>query len=160
MTGHETISIGEWHLIKGTGKLRTCGLGSCVGVVLFDKKKKLAGMVHIMLPDSKKARKGKLNPWRYADTALELLHNQLLEAGAIEIGAKLAGGAQMFKYAVQQEFMQIGERNILAVLQVLEALHIPVVATDTGGTNGRTIEFDVVTSELVVRTVNKRQTII
>ena len=34
-------------------KLVTLGLGSCVGLVVFDTYAKIAGMAHIMLPDSR-----------------------------------------------------------------------------------------------------------
>jgi len=32
--------------------LQTCGLGSCVGICLWDPVKKISGMAHIMLPSS------------------------------------------------------------------------------------------------------------
>lgn len=157
MIATETISIGEWKIIQSSGSLRTCGLGSCVGVVLYDPIQKIAGMVHIMLPDSSKARKGKVNPYRYADTAIVFLSNQLKEKGAILLKAKLAGGAQMFRYAVKQEFMQIGERNIEAVKEALTQLGIPIIAECVGGSSGRTIEFYLDTNHLIVRTVHQKE---
>ncbi|GAF12902.1 chemotaxis protein CheD [Bacillus sp. JCM 19046] len=160
MSATATISIGEWKLIQSTGQLRTCGLGSCVGVVLYDPLQKIAGMVHIMLPDSSKARKGKVNPYRYADTALISLSNQLKAKGAGLLKAKVAGGAQMFRYAVKQEFMQIGERNVEAVKLVLKQLGIPIISECVGGSSGRTIEFQLETNDLIIRTVHQNEIII
>ncbi|MBG9784331.1 chemotaxis protein CheD [Shouchella lehensis] len=151
----ETISIGEWKVLSHTGTLRTCGLGSCVCVVLYDDTHMHAGMVHIMLPDSKQARKTAFNPWRYADTALTLLHRELVNQGAGNLQAKIAGGAQMFRHAMRQEYMQIGRRNVEAVTQWLENAYIPVVAKDVGGACGRTVEFTLPTFVLHVRTASK-----
>ncbi|GIN11205.1 chemotaxis protein CheD [Shouchella clausii] len=159
MTKGETISIGEWKIVKGEGVLRTCGLGSCIGIVLYDQERFIAGMVHVMLPDSTKARKG-ANPWRYADTAIASLQAELKKQGARNLCAKMAGGAQMFKHAVKREFMQIGERNAAAARETFARLGITLVAEDTGGTKGRTIQYDVKTGELAVRTVHHGQMIL
>jgi len=151
----ETISIGEWKILTGTGTLRTCGLGSCISVVLYDRAHGIAGMVHIMLPDASQARKGPFNPWRYADTALNLLQEKLLKVGATNLQAKMVGGAQMFRYAMREEFMQIGKRNIEATTTWLEQAHIPILAREVGGTVGRTVEFDLSSCTMRVRTANK-----
>ncbi|SNX73713.1 chemotaxis protein CheD [Bacillus oleivorans] len=137
--------------------LRTTGLGSCVGVVLFDEGLKIAGMAHVMLPDSSLARAGTNHSAKFADTAIPNLFALLLEKGArkLYIKAKLAGGAQMFHYSGANELMRIGARNIEAVKNQLKLLHLPVVAEDTGGTNGRTIDFVIETGVLLVKTVNK-----
>jgi len=68
--------------------------------------------------------------------------------------AKIAGGAQMFNFG-SSDTIRIGPRNIEAVKKELKRLAIPIVAEDTGGSSGRTIEFNPLTSKLSIRTVNK-----
>ena len=46
------VGIADMNIVKEPKTIRTSGLGSCVGVVLYDEKKKIAGMLHVMLPDS------------------------------------------------------------------------------------------------------------
>ena len=151
------VGIADMKLGQAPQILRTTGLGSCVGVVLFDEGLKIAGMAHVMLPDSSLARAGTNHIAKYADTAVPSLFARLLEKGArkLSIKAKLAGGAQMFQFAGAHDLMRIGARNIEAVKNQLNSLHLPIVAEDTGGTNGRTIDFVIETGILLVKTVNK-----
>ncbi|MDI3537987.1 MAG: chemotaxis protein CheD [Bacillota bacterium] len=133
--------------------LVTIGLGSCVGVALYDDQTKVGGLAHIMLPEANGL--AVTNPAKFADTALPLLVKKMEELGANprRLTAKIAGGAQMFRLAQPTEMMRIGERNTEAVLNWLRAAGIRVVAQDTGGSWGRTIELDTSTGELRVKTI-------
>lgn len=137
--------------------IRTSGLGSCVGIILYDDRAKISGMAHIMLPDSSFARSGQMNRAKYADTAIHDLIHLLIKAGTSKyrLKAKIAGGAQMFKFSLNSEAMRIGPRNVKAVKKILNELNIPLVYEDVGGSSGRTIEFNPATSLLEIRTVNK-----
>jgi len=137
--------------------IRTSGLGSCVGVIIYDEKAEVSGMAHVMLPDSSFARSGVLNRAKYADTAIEDLIKKIdiLGASKYRLKAKIAGGAQMFKFTSNSEAMRIGPRNVEAVKKTLKELKIPIVHEDVGGSSGRTIEFDPATAILEIRTVNK-----
>jgi chemotaxis protein CheD len=151
------VGIADMNTVKSPTLIRTSGLGSCVGVVLFEKYLGIAGMAHVMLPDSTLSRASQLNVAKYADTALKELVNQLVKQGAsgTKIKAKIAGGAQMFQFSSGSNVMRIGPRNIEAVKRELTELNIPLLAEDCGGNNGRTIEFNPVTGMLTIRTVNK-----
>lgn len=151
------VGIADMSIARAPDTLRTSGLGSCVGVVLYDLSQKQAGMAHIMLPDSSLARQKSLNRAKYADTAIPALIEMLEKAGSPywKLKAKLAGGAQMFKAYGAGQLMRIGPRNVEAVKRHLHALEIPIVAADVGGNSGRTIQFNPETGELVIRTVNK-----
>lgn len=150
------VGISDLNIIKGSGIIRTSGLGSCVGLVIYDLGKNVAGLAHIMLPDSKYSRQHHTNDFKYADTAIPILIQKLLDAGARKLcmQAKLAGGAQMFQFS-DSDVMRIGPRNVDAVKEILQELNIPVVACDVGGNRGRTIEFNPETGQLKIRTVNK-----
>ncbi len=121
--------------------IRTSGLGSCVGIVIYDNATLVSGLAHIMLPDSNQCRRQPLNEAKYADTAIDKLIDEMKQQGArsFALKAKIAGGAQMFSFA--SEMMRIGPRNVEAVKGRLNELQIPIVAADVGGKNGRTIEF-------------------
>ncbi|MCQ6557895.1 chemotaxis protein CheD [Paenibacillus mendelii] len=135
--------------------LKTTGLGSCVGLTLFDERSKVAGMAHVMLPSSSIARETSINLAKYADTAIPDLIERMKKAGAVtdRLIAKLAGGAQMFAFATQSEAMRIGPRNVEACKKELTRYSIPILSEDTGGNYGRTIEFSSLSGLLVIRSV-------
>ncbi|MBI6546566.1 MAG: chemotaxis protein CheD [Cyanobacteria bacterium NC_groundwater_1444_Ag_S-0.65um_54_12] len=116
------------------------GLGSCVGIVLYDPVATVAGMAHIMLPSSQQGILGD-RPAKFADTAIFALLGSIVSAGAQRdrIVAKATGGSQMFRS--QGEFLTIGTRNVDAMYRTLERAKIPIIAADLGGTWGRTARF-------------------
>jgi chemotaxis protein CheD len=129
------------------------GLGSCVGLVIYDPAAGIAGMAHIMLPTSN-GRPGD-KPAKFADSAVDILTEILVDRGAKRdrLLAKAAGGAQMFRS--QGAFMAVGTRNADSVLAALEAAGIPVLGSDLGGTWGRTIRFFMGTWLLNVRSTGR-----
>nr|WP_106784236.1 chemotaxis protein CheD [Lysinibacillus timonensis] len=151
------VGIAQMDVVKTPNTIRTSGLGSCVGVVLYDESKKVAGLVHVMLPDSSLGKTATINNAKFADTGIKGLINLLKQEGIqpIRLKAKIAGGAQMFQFTTNKDSMRIGPRNVEAVKKELEKFHIPVVAEDTGGNSGRTIEFNPETCMLNIRTVNQ-----
>ncbi|QOY34495.1 chemotaxis protein CheD [Anaerobacillus isosaccharinicus] len=151
------VGMADLNVAKPPKKIRTSGLGSCVGVVIYDETTKICGMAHVMLPNSSLGKSETMNKAKYADTALDVLLENLSKLGAkkSQLKAKLAGGSQMFKFSSSSEMMRIGPRNVEAVKEKLRELRISIVAEDVGGSSGRTIEFDPVTSKLSIRTVSQ-----
>jgi chemotaxis protein CheD len=149
------VGMADLNIASGGALLKTTGLGSCVGVTLYDPQLKLAGMAHIMLPLSEIAREGQLNVAKYADTAIPELIRRLREKGADinRLVAKMAGGAQMFAFAVGGDSMRIGPRNVESAKLVLDSFSIPLAAEDTGANYGRTVELDSGTGILMIRSV-------
>ncbi|OAH53786.1 MULTISPECIES: chemotaxis protein CheD [Bacillaceae] len=156
---HDVVKVGiaDINVVRPPGTIRTSGLGSCVGVVIYDETARIAGMVHIMLPDSSLAKSGAKNEAKFADTGVPALIKELTQSGArpFRLKAKIAGGAQMFQYKSGSDLMKIGPRNVEAVKQQLKIARIPILAEDVGGNSGRTIEFDPLTSILHIRSVSK-----
>jgi chemotaxis protein CheD len=150
------VGIADMKIAKGHQSIRTSGLGSCVGVVIFDDFADLAGMVHVMLPSSSISKDSRFNLAKFADTGIrELVKCLTLQGGRINrFKAKIAGGAQMFQFTSGSDLMRIGPRNVEAVKEELTKLGIPILSEDVGGSNGRTIEFHIESSLLNVRTVN------
>ena len=137
----EMIKVGmaDLNICIAPDALTTLGLGSCVGVALYDAQMRIAGLVHIMLPDSSKVRQNE-NKAKFADTGIELLIERMKERGAAvnRLTAKIAGGAQMF-----------------AVKQKLAQLNIKILAEDTGLNYGRTVEFYPANGDFVIKSVGK-----
>ena len=130
------IGIGEYRV--GSFQMVTIGLGSCIGLTLYDDRQRVGAMVHIMLPDSA-GRKDR--PGKYADTAVPLLLQELDALGCKNrnIVAKMAGGASMFEYFGAN--LNIGERNAEKVREFLAREHIRLAAEDIGGKVGRSVTF-------------------
>lgn len=150
------VGISDMNVAEAPDKISTAGLGSCVGLVVYDEWKRVAGLVHIMLPDSKQRASAAGNQAKYADTGIQSIIRKLQSRGAqlSRMKAKMAGGAQMFSYDAHSDLMRIGPRNITAVEEMIKGYNIPLVTKDVGGNKGRTIEFDPETSRLKIRSVH------
>jgi chemotaxis protein CheD len=134
--------------------ITTLGLGSCVGVALYDSVTKIIGLAHIMLPSSEQA-KNNSNLAKFADTGIVKLVGDMVKLGAKKerIVAKLAGGAQMFAFNAGSDLMRIGYRNVIASKEKLQELNIPIISEDTGGNYGRTIELYSEDGRLMIKTI-------
>ena len=150
------VGMADMNYCHAPDAITTLGLGSCVGVVLYDPNAQIAGLVHIMLPDSTKIRNNE-NCAKFADTGIDEMLRRIVSAGASRkaIKAKIAGGAQMFAFSSENDLLRVGARNVEAVKEKLASLQIPIVAEDTGNSYGRTIEFYPDTCELLVKAVGK-----
>ncbi len=132
--------------------LVSLALGSCVGVAMVDRRRTLAGLAHVMLPESPRgAHPPGAEPGKFADTAVPELLDRLLGLGALRprIEVSLVGGAQMFAFGADSS--AVGPRNEAAVRQALAAVRLPVLAACTGGKQGRTIRVDVETGEVAYK---------
>lgn len=149
---NKQIGISDFLVTSEDSLLRTSGLGSCVGLIVYDTEKKIGGMSHIMLPESP-SNKEKIDVKKYCDTNIPLFYELFIKAGAVKsrLKAALFGGAEMFPYR-NNPLMNIGRRNIETTLSMMDELNIPVVIKETGGSKGRTIEFNTLTGEIKLKT--------
>ncbi len=139
-----TIGISDLNIAKNGDILVTYALGSCIGICLYDETVKVAGLSHIMLPDSTEFHPTGKELWKFADTAIPELIKKMEANGAnkFRIKAKIAGGAQMFPGFSNSAISSIGDRNIVAVKKILQENRIPILAEDVGKDYGRTQFFD------------------
>ncbi len=141
----ELIKVGmaDLKVAKYPDMLTTLGLGSCIGIALYDRQKGIIGLAHIMLPEKPQNKDAEVNVAKYADTAILFLVQEMEDLGAKKrnLVAKLAGGAKMFLSNQFSDVMKIGEKNITASIEKLTELNISIVAQDVGGNKGRTIEL-------------------
>lgn len=148
------VGMSDLQIAKPPKKLTTLGLGSCVGIVLYDRASKISGLAHSMLPNSREI-KNNSNRAKFVDTSIDELLERMTEKGANSrtIVAKLAGGSQMFKFSSNSHVLNIGERNVESARAKLEEMKIKIISEDTGGNFGRTITFNPVDGSLHIRTV-------
>ncbi|CAM3074888.1 chemotaxis protein CheD [Sporolactobacillus spathodeae] len=156
------VGLSEIKYAEAPEILKSMGLGSCVGVVIYHESMHIAGMAHVMLPDSTLAHAQSFLPGKFADTAVPELVASLTRRGVSlhELKAKMAGGAEMFKSTRVLALDSIGKRNAEAVRSQLSHFHIPVVAEETGKDFGRTIEFLTGTCQLVIRAISQGERVI
>jgi chemotaxis protein CheD len=147
------VKIADYKITGKPNILVTNGLGSCVGLSLYDETLGVGGLAHIMLPQSKSDIAPKFFP-RYADTAITIILAELKEQGCnpSNVVAKMAGGASMFP-DLKKDGKGVGERNVEATMGILAAMKIPLMGSDTGGDYGRSIEFSTKNGEMRIRSI-------
>ncbi|MGN0415150.1 MAG: chemotaxis protein CheD [Agathobacter sp.] len=159
----EIIKVGMADLKIGRAPdtLTTLGLGSCIGLTLYDPAAKIGGLVHYMLPDSTKL-KNNTNIAKFGDTGIRELLRLILEAGATKrkLVAKIAGGASMFEMSGLSSIGSVGERNAEAAKQILKELQIPLIAEDTGLNYGRTVELNCENGDFLIKSVGRGSKVI
>jgi chemotaxis protein CheD len=144
------VRMGELAVSSAPGHvLVSLGLGSCIGLALIDRRMGIAGLAHVVLPQSQ--GHADTASRKYADHAVPELVSELEAAGArkVRLEAVLVGGASMF--AVSSSSLEVGQRNEAAVRELLQDLRIPVRATATGGSKGRTSRVDVASGTVTYR---------
>ena len=79
-----TVGMGDLQVSNDpAGVLVTYGLGSCIAVLVFDPVRRIAGMVHYMLPlASITPEKAKERPAMFGDTGVPLLFRRMAELSA------------------------------------------------------------------------------
>ncbi len=151
------VGMADLKICKAPDALTTIGLGSCIGIAIYDPSTKITGLAHIMLPDSTQIRNNS-NIAKFADTGIQELYDQMIKAGAnkARMVAKIAGGAKMFELAgASSSSINVGERNAEASRKKLKELGIRLVAEDTGLNYGRTVELYSETGDYYIKAVGK-----
>jgi chemotaxis protein CheD len=148
--------MADLNICRSPDIITTLGLGSCIGLSLYDPVTKIGGLVHYMLPDSTEIRFNS-NIAKFADTGINELLRCMLEAGAerYRLQAKMAGGAMMFKVGGISSIGNIGQRNTEAAHEIMRRLGIPIMAEDTGADYGRTVELHCEDGGFYIRSVGK-----
>jgi chemotaxis protein CheD len=111
-------------------------LGSCVGVCLYDRKKKYGGMNHYLLP----APRGEPSTARYGGPAMTALFRAFIDFGSDpgDLEAQIFGGAGM---PGNSQSSAIGAENVFAARKFLARHGIPVLSEDVAGNLGRKLIF-------------------
>ncbi|WP_156626813.1 chemotaxis protein CheD [Clostridium tertium] len=156
MNGKKEVRVGiaDGAIVSSPDKLITLGLGSCVGIAIYDNEKKVAGLVHIMLPDSTQF-KNIVNPFKYADLGVNEIVKKMMYLGCRKenMTAKIAGGASMFNFPDKKIISDVGKRNSKAVINAIKELAIPIVGEDVGGNKGRTMVFESEDGSVLIKSI-------
>ncbi len=121
----------------------TYSLGSCIGVVIYDKQVKVGGILHYLLPESfASAGKSVTEPLKFADTAIPFFFKTAYQFGAKKNRMKIivAGGSNILD---QAGFFNIGKRNYLTLKKIFFKNNVIVDHEDVGGSAYKTIQLDI-----------------
>ncbi len=138
------------------GVLVTHALGSCIGVTVYDPGKRIGGLLHFQLPQSRGYEKTEpSNPFKYADTGFDIMYEKVLSLGAHKsrIEIKLAGGAQ--RETPGKDSFNIGKRNFAAIRQLLWKKGLFIKNQEVGGTIPRTVYLDIGDGKFTIKSQGK-----
>ncbi|MGM0653039.1 MAG: chemotaxis protein CheD [Bacillota bacterium] len=152
------VKIADLAVKKHDGILATYGLGSCVGIALYDPKSNVGGLAHVLLNDSSnfiKPNVTNVNLAKFADTAIPHLVEQMMALGAKKqnLTATIAGGASLFNF--KTDTGNVGEKNVKAVKLALQKEKIKIISEEVGGSCGRTMRLFVNNGEISITTAGK-----
>lgn len=156
MTDEFIVDVATLRVAGNPARLKCLGLGSCLGIALYEHRARIGGLAHAMLPRFELGR-NKRNPARYVDTSIYIMLDEIIEKGGRKhnIQAKIVGGAKMFAN-MGLETMDIGQRNIEAARKTLKKERISIKAMDVGGNKGRTMSFDLKTGVIEIKTIREK----
>jgi chemotaxis protein CheD len=130
--------------------LTTYALGSCIGLSVYDPVAVVGGLLHYVLPDSAiDTSHARDNPFRFADTGIPLLLQQVCSRGASRrrLVVHAVGAAQMG----QANLFEIGKRNYLAARRILWKAGLLLTGEAVGGEAARTVRLEIGSGKLWVQ---------
>ncbi len=156
------LGIGKLEITTKPGViLVTPGLGSCIGLAVYDKKSRMAGMAHVALPDSSICRGRDISNeyGKYADTAVPAILERMLSLGSKRenLVIKIVGGASMFSFNSNTNLLNIGYKNTIAVKKAIAEMGLVINKADTGGNKGRTFKLNVLKGTFYLRTIGNKE---
>jgi len=95
-----------------------------------------------VLPGSEMAGGREVPPAKFADTAVPAMLRAMRSLGVRpeHVNAIVVGGATMFGAKAGSKLAGVGDRNVEAAQEALAEFEIPVIGSDVGGTNGRSVQ--------------------
>lgn len=155
------VRVADLQSVSGDAVLITLGLGSCVAIALYDATAKVGGLAHILLPSRSLSRTSDV-PGRFPQTAIPALIAEMVKLGADQrrLTARLVGGASMFANLAPPGSIQMGDRNVVACREVLNAQTIPIIAEAIGGGAGRSLWFYSGDGRIEIRSVGKSPSVL
>ncbi|MFB3885952.1 MAG: chemotaxis protein CheD [Thermodesulfobacteriota bacterium] len=149
-----TVGVGDMKVsAKKDDLIVTHALGSCLGVTVHDPVACVGGLLHVMLPlstiDPVKADR---NPFMFVDTGFPRLLIDCFNEGAEKqrMEVRVAGGASTH-LREEDDFFQIGKRNLIILRKLLWKNGILVKSYDVGGTDSRTMSLEISTGKVIIK---------
>ncbi len=143
MPARHNIKMGEIILTDNPEEYCMVGLGSCLGIVVYDVKHQYFGISHTALPEIKrfldKPNSGfdPTLPGKFTDVAIKIMVAKLKEKGLGEghLRAKIVGGGQIF----DNDIIRIGENNLQSARATLKEVGVRMESEFLAGKNGVSI---------------------
>ena len=156
-----TVDLGEVAVTDDRNtSLIAHALGSGVAVCLWDPETRVAGILHVLLPDSDKH--GELvqaHPAWFADTGVPLLLQIATNYGCQRSRSLiyLLGGAEVDGAMLPR--VQVGRRNIVAARKALWSAGVLITREINGGDVARSLALSVCTGTLEISAGDSRTVI-
>jgi chemotaxis protein CheD len=130
----------------------TYALGSCLGLIVYDVRLKVGGILHAMLPEGKERRgEAGFNPYKFVDTGIPLLFKECYKFGATKRSLKVyVFGCGNITNATSS-FLNIGERNYAATRKILWKNNVMIDKEEVGGNTSRTVELLLDSGEILLK---------
>jgi chemotaxis protein CheD len=131
----------------------TFALGSCLGIVLYDPVAHVGAMAHVMLPSSSiDSVKAETNPFMFVDTGVKNIFLESYKAGAKRSRLMVfAAGGACANSLEQDDYFQIGKRNVTMFRSLLWKNGIILKNCDFGGNLARAMSLDVGTGQVQIK---------
>jgi len=157
MTNSLGVGLGEIKISDDPNDILVAyGLGSCLGIGLYDPDIRLAGLLHALLPLHPNGNE--FSP-RYVNSGIINLLAEMLRRGARRhrLIVRMAGGANMLAAPGFNQAFNIGTRNVEAARVTLSALGLKISGEEVGGTSGRTVRFYVADGRMTIRMMGNQE---
>lgn len=140
------VGMGEYKISdRESDIIKTFALASCVAVTAYSPMKRVAGMIHVVLPSPLDKKDRKERPGYFAETGIPLLMDKMCrDYGCLkgELRIHIYGGADS---AREDDVFNVGRRNIEAVTAVLSGMGLNVHMADLSGSESRSLAMEVET---------------
>ncbi len=153
-----TVGLGEYAISQDPQDILVAyGLGSCVGIGMYDQRARLAGLLHALLPVHPFGSNDQHS--RYVDTGIKVLIDELIKKGAdrFRLVVRMAGGANMLVAPGFTGSFNIGTRNVEAAYTTLDNYKMTLSGQEVGGTTGRTVKFYVKDGRMTIRSIGNQE---
>ncbi len=136
------------------------GLGSCLGIGMYDPITRTGGLLHAVLPEHLNGNVAA--PGKFVDTGISSLIDGMTKAGADRrrLVVWMAGGANMILSPAMTRTFDIGNRNIQMAYRVFDLLNMRLSGQEVGGNIGRTVRLYVSEGRMTVRMVGQQEHVI
>jgi chemotaxis protein CheD len=153
-----TVGLGELAVSQDPQDILVAyGLGSCVGIGMYDQRTHLAGLLHALLPVHPVGSNDEHS--RYVDTGIKVLIDEMTKKGAdrFRLVVRMAGGANMLVAPGFTGSFNIGTRNVEAAYSTFDSLRMSLSGKEVGGTTGRTVKFYVKDGRMTIRSIGNQE---
>lgn len=144
------VGVGDMKIAENGDLIVTHALGSCLGLMVHDPELGIGGLLHAMLPLCKiNPEKAASNPYMFVESGVTHML-QLLYGLGVKKNRMIVKAAGCGSPMSRNEMFKIGERNFTILKKILWKNNILLSADDVGGTNSRTVYFDVASGEITI----------